>query len=128
MPPLVKNHRRDEEKNVVIKRCIACNVKGRQVGLYCTVDHPDYIMPSTGCSKISCKFLDELESEFGIKIQHMHYEKKKKEEEDENEKDEDEEEEDEEEEKKGKRIIRDQSIEFLVPTGELTDTSKRRKW
>ena len=41
----------------------------------CTKCHPDYIPCVVGTSRIACTFIDELENELKVKIQHKHYDK-----------------------------------------------------
>ncbi|MBS0285956.1 MAG: hypothetical protein JSR17_01560 [Proteobacteria bacterium] len=62
--------------------CIECNGDGicwtceeRQIkkDVYCTRCHPNYIPNTIGSSKLSCNFIDLLELELGVKIQHIHY-------------------------------------------------------
>lgn len=53
--------------------CINCNEKFAQSDGYCKTCHPDYIPTTSGVSKIGCEWIDALERELKIKIQHAHY-------------------------------------------------------
>lgn len=61
-------------------RCVKCGGgslcacgKNKCKDGYCTVCHPDYVPIGSGISKIGCQFIDILEEELKIKIQHGHY-------------------------------------------------------
>jgi hypothetical protein len=40
---------------------------------FCTTCHPNYVPTAVGSSKICCQWIDMLEEELGVKIQHTHY-------------------------------------------------------
>lgn len=42
---------------------------------FCTTCHPDYMPSLRGASKIACEFIDILEHQLRVKIQHKHYDK-----------------------------------------------------
>jgi len=51
----------------------ACGEHLKQKEGYCIRCHPDYIDTKVGSSKIACSFLDCLEKELKVTIQHVHY-------------------------------------------------------
>jgi len=59
------------QPNCLHKGCETMTVKDS----FCTIHHPDYIASVKGYSKESCDFMDELERELGVSIQHVHYNK-----------------------------------------------------
>lgn len=55
--------------------CKTCNIRVKAKDGYCKRCHPDFIETGAGKSKVACKFIDALEIELGVKIQHFHADK-----------------------------------------------------
>lgn len=56
-------------------KCVSCQEKRSSKDGYCTTCHPNHIPSMTGSSKQACEFIDELEKQLQVKIQHQHYDK-----------------------------------------------------
>ena len=52
--------------------CCACKIHAKQLDGYCLTCHPEYEV-AKGCSRVACKFIDDLEKARNIKIQHRHF-------------------------------------------------------
>jgi hypothetical protein len=59
-------------KICVGSRVCGCGVRLKTKDGYCTKCHPDYIETGSGCSKEACRFIDRLQIELGVRIQHKH--------------------------------------------------------
>jgi len=57
------------------RQCKKCKKKHKSIDNYCTTCHPDFVQSIVGKSKVACKFIDKLEIELGVKIQHCHIDK-----------------------------------------------------
>ena len=62
----------DEACNGGSQVCCACNTHAKQLDGYCLSCHPEYEVVK-GCSRVACRFMDDVEKAKNIKIQHRHF-------------------------------------------------------